>query len=99
MRKLYLLLLSLVFSNVYSQEIPIKEVETDVCEVTVFLEGAQIMRKKLLTCLREPPSLSLSIFLPLLMSRAYRLRRKVILLCYLSIISRIIWIKPRSQLR
>lgn len=46
MRKLYLLLLSLVFSNVYSQEIPIKEVETDVCEVTVFLEGAQIMRKK-----------------------------------------------------
>ena len=46
MKTINILLLSLIFSNVFSQEILEKEVKTEVNEVTVFLEGAQIVRKK-----------------------------------------------------
>ncbi len=46
MRVLSIILLSLIFCNVFSQEITEKEVKTNVNEVTVFLEGAQIVRKK-----------------------------------------------------
>lgn len=46
MKALNILLLSLIFSNVFSQEILEKEVKTEVNEVTVFLDGAQIVRKK-----------------------------------------------------
>lgn len=46
MKAINILLLSLIFSNVFSQEILEKEVKTEVNEVTVFLEGAQIVRKK-----------------------------------------------------
>jgi hypothetical protein len=45
MRTTTILLLSLAFSNVFSQEIPEKEIKTEVNEVTVFLEGAQVLRK------------------------------------------------------
>lgn len=41
-----ILLLCFIFSNTYSQEIIEKKITTAVEEVTVFLEGAQIMRKK-----------------------------------------------------
>ena len=41
-----ILLLCLIFSNSYSQEIIEKKISTTVNEVTVFLEGAQITRKK-----------------------------------------------------
>jgi Domain of unknown function (DUF4139)/N-terminal domain of unknown function (DUF4140) len=46
MKTLNILLLSLIFSNLFSQEIPEKEIKTEVSEVTVFLDGAQIVRKK-----------------------------------------------------
>lgn len=46
MKTLNILLLSLIFSNVFSQEIIEKEIKTDVTEVTVFLDGAQVVRKK-----------------------------------------------------
>lgn len=46
MKTINILLLSLIFSNVFSQEILEKEVKTEVNEVTVFLDGAQIVRKK-----------------------------------------------------
>lgn len=46
MKTLNILLLSLIFSNVFSQEIIEKEIKTDVNEVTVFLDGAQVVRKK-----------------------------------------------------
>ncbi len=46
MKAINILLLSLIFSNVFSQEISEKEVKTEVNEVTVFLDGAQIVRKK-----------------------------------------------------
>ena len=45
MRTLNLLLLSLIFTNLLSQEFIEKEIETQVDEVTVFLNGAQIVRK------------------------------------------------------
>lgn len=35
-----------MFSNIFSQEITEKEVKTDVNRVTVFIEGAQVTRKK-----------------------------------------------------
>ncbi|WP_165731836.1 mucoidy inhibitor MuiA family protein [Polaribacter sp. 20A6] len=41
-----LIALCLFFSNTYSQEIIEKKISTQVNEVTVFLEGAQITRKK-----------------------------------------------------
>ena len=41
-----LIALCLFFSNTHSQEIVEKKVSTNVNEVTVFLEGAQITRKK-----------------------------------------------------
>ncbi len=46
MKTINILLLSLIFSNAFSQEILEKEVKTEVNEVTVFLDGAQIVRKK-----------------------------------------------------
>ncbi len=46
MKALNILLLSLIFSNLFSLEISEKEVKTEVNEVTVFLDGAQIVRKK-----------------------------------------------------
>ena len=47
MKKLPLiLLLCLIFNKTYSQEIIEKKITTSVNEVTVFLEGAQITRKK-----------------------------------------------------
>ncbi len=46
MKALNILLLSLIFSNLFSQEIPNKEIKSEVKEVTVFLDGAQIIRKK-----------------------------------------------------
>ena len=44
--QILILLLCLIFSNSYSQEIIEKKITTTVKEVTVFLEGAQITRKK-----------------------------------------------------
>ncbi len=46
MKKLLLILLCISISKSYSQEIPEKNIKTVVNEVTVFLEGAQITRKK-----------------------------------------------------
>lgn len=45
MKTINILLLSLIFGNAFSQEIREKEVKTKVNEVTVFLDGAQIIRK------------------------------------------------------
>ena len=46
MKTIQIIILSLFFSNLYCQDIPEKKIRTDVSEVTVFLEGAQITRKK-----------------------------------------------------
>lgn len=46
MKSINILLLSLIFSNLFAQEINEKEIETKVSEVTVFIEGAQITRQK-----------------------------------------------------
>ena len=47
MKKIGILMLGLIFSNLlFSQEIKIAEVKTEVNEVTVFIDGAQVVRKK-----------------------------------------------------
>ena len=46
MKKIHILIFCLLFSNAYSQEFQEKEIETKVNEVTVFIDGAQITRKK-----------------------------------------------------
>jgi len=47
MKKIGILILSLIFSHlVFSQEIKVVEIKTDVNEATVFIEGAQVIRKK-----------------------------------------------------
>jgi hypothetical protein len=46
MKAINILLLSLIFSKVFSQEILEKEIKTEVNEVTIFLDGAQIVRQK-----------------------------------------------------
>jgi hypothetical protein len=46
MKKLLLLIALLNFNNAFSQEINEKEIKTDIQEVTVFLDGAQITRKQ-----------------------------------------------------
>ena len=46
MKTINIFLLSLIATNLFSQVIIEKEVKTEVNEVTVFLEGAQIVRKK-----------------------------------------------------
>jgi len=46
MKKLLLILLCITISKSYGQEIPEKKIKTEVNEVTVFLKGAQITRKK-----------------------------------------------------
>lgn len=46
MKKLHILIFCLLFSNAFSQEFQEKELKTEVNEVTVFIDGAQITRKK-----------------------------------------------------
>ncbi len=46
MRTVYFLAFSLIFSNLFAQKINEKKIETSVSEVTVFISGAQINRKK-----------------------------------------------------
>ncbi|WP_456379169.1 mucoidy inhibitor MuiA family protein [Lutibacter sp.] len=46
MKKLLVLTLCLIFSNAYTQDFTEQKIKTEVSEVTVFLEGAQITRKK-----------------------------------------------------
>ncbi|MDP3916100.1 MAG: DUF4140 domain-containing protein [Bacteroidota bacterium] len=47
MKTICIFILGLIFSNlIFSQEIKVVEIKTDVNEVTVFIEGAQVIRKK-----------------------------------------------------
>lgn len=47
MKRIVIVILGLIFSNlIFSQEINVAEVKTEVNEVTVFIEGAQVVRKK-----------------------------------------------------
>jgi len=47
MKTIGIVILGLILSNIlYSQEIKVVEIKTDVNEVTVFIEGAQVIRKK-----------------------------------------------------
>lgn len=46
MKAINIILLSLIFSNSYPQEIQEKVIKSEVTEVTVYLDGAQIVRKK-----------------------------------------------------
>ena len=46
MKKIFFLILSLIFIKTYSQEISEKKITTEVNEVTVFIKDAQITRKK-----------------------------------------------------
>jgi hypothetical protein len=47
MKTIGIFILGLIFSNlIFSQEIKVVEIKSDVNEVTVFIEGAQVIRKK-----------------------------------------------------
>ncbi len=46
MKTINILMFSLIFSSLVAQDIPEKEIKSEVNEATVFLEGAQIIRKK-----------------------------------------------------
>ncbi|HET6555739.1 MAG TPA: mucoidy inhibitor MuiA family protein [Prolixibacteraceae bacterium] len=47
MKTILTILLSLIFSNLlFSQEVKTEEIKSEVNEVTVFIEGAQVIRKK-----------------------------------------------------
>ena len=46
MKAINILLLSLIFSNLLAQEIVEKEIKTEVNEVTVFIDRAQVTRQK-----------------------------------------------------
>jgi len=49
MKKFFNLLFFILVNPIFSQEIPIKEVKSEVNEVTIFIESAQVTRKKTLT--------------------------------------------------
>jgi hypothetical protein len=46
MKKIQILILCLIVNKVFSQEIPVREIKTEVNEVTVFIESAQITSRK-----------------------------------------------------
>jgi hypothetical protein len=46
MKTISILILSILFSHLVAQEIPEKEIKSEVNEVTVFLDGAQVTRNK-----------------------------------------------------
>jgi len=46
MKVLYLILFCLIFGNIFGQEITEKEIKTEVNEVTVFIDKAQVARQK-----------------------------------------------------
>ena len=49
MKALTILLFFLIFNQSFAQEIPEKEVKSKVVEATVFLKGAQVLRKESVT--------------------------------------------------
>lgn len=52
MKTIHIIIISLIFNNLFSQDIPEKKIISDVSEVTVFLDGAQITRKKVIPLTR-----------------------------------------------
>ena len=46
MKTIAVLIFNLIFSNAFSQEIKVQDIKTEVNEVTVFIDGAQVIRKK-----------------------------------------------------
>jgi hypothetical protein len=46
MKTISTVVLCLLTGSLFSQEIPEKEIKSEVSEVTVFLDGAQVTRKK-----------------------------------------------------
>ncbi len=74
MRTLSLLFFSLIFSSVFSQNIMEKEVKTDVNEVTVFLNGAQIVRKKSVDLLKGKTILKFVNLSPFIDSKSIQIK-------------------------
>lgn len=46
MKTIAIIIFSLIFSYVFGQEVHLQDVKTEVKEVTVFIDGAQVIRKK-----------------------------------------------------
>lgn len=46
MKAIFVLLLCLIFTDLFSNSVPEKEIKSEVSEVTVFLKNAQVVRKK-----------------------------------------------------
>ncbi|MBN1117329.1 MAG: DUF4139 domain-containing protein [Bacteroidales bacterium] len=46
MKTLSIIIISLIIADLKALELPVKEINTDVNEVTVFIQGAQVVRKK-----------------------------------------------------
>jgi len=46
MKAVQLIILCLLFGNIYAEELNEKEIKTKAKEVTVFIEGAQLSREK-----------------------------------------------------
>jgi hypothetical protein len=76
MKKINILLLSLLFSNTFAQEITEKEVKTEVNEVTVFIDNAQITRKKTIDLLPGTTLLKFINLSPFIDSKSVQVKAK-----------------------
>jgi hypothetical protein len=72
MKKLAIALLCLIAGNSFAQEFPEKEIKTEVNEVTVFIEGAQVTRKKNIELPQGKTLLKFVNLSPFIDARAFR---------------------------
>lgn len=76
MKKSLLIVLYLIFGNIYSQEIIEEKISTSVNEVTVFLEGAQITRKKTIEIKQGKTILKFSNLSPFIDAKSVQVKAK-----------------------
>lgn len=92
MKTIFILLISLIYINTYSQDIIEKEVKTNVNEVTVFIKGAQITRKKTLELKEGKTILKFTNLSPFVDAKSVQVKADGLVTIMSSIISRIILI-------
>ncbi len=76
MKQLVILLICVLFNNLYAQESTQKEIKSEVNEVVVFIEGAQVTRKKSVDLVPGTTILKFTCLSPFIDSKSIQVKAK-----------------------